>query len=794
VADETHSPSAAELEKGLSLAVGSHHVITVPTTQDVELLLVTPRFAPGKEIFEGGDPDRRVDGETCSIRYRITDQHARLTAARLEISRKSSGAPVAIVQLDAADFTHGKHAFEWDGKCTEGDMADKYVHALWSPYAVKIVAEGPSGEVSDDGMETAVEVAGVALARGRYVPEASPPDPKSEKAYQLRLTELGFHAGQIDGQIGDKSKRAIKNFQRSHSGLSATGDLDDATKAYLDEETLPGTGVDHYQYILSVLGYRCGAIDGLVGKKTKRALTRYRADKSLPPGDALDDDVKAALDAESIPALVRREILEGDLAAAEPHENPLPDPGTEKKIYVDGDSSFSPGSLPYHQKFSTETANLIRPHLPLVARPLVRRRNGTLAFAPAAVSKMRVDFTVGVATPPPADLGIPAIAARTFVKKVMGKDGGEATTGYHAHKNRGGVRTSSEPGVFLTGKAFDPYDVALDGAKHKCTCVETDDDPALGTAGVYFVPSTISGDRFSVVATINAEGFDTAPKKLPTTETGTMIVWRRYRLSKLWLMKYVPRPHKTETARQMGLPPWYEPAFIQFVEIDKNPSPLMVQPRGSDPMEVDLALYTAILREAGYKAAQLSDAQIKTHYDAGILWPLRSASVYSAADEQGYYDAVSDEIGAFEERFSKKVRELSFLESYEGLVTLVFDENAPAAGTMGLHAIKNRQLQRWAWSLLASEGILHLIWDQDTDAAALSHGAIDGETLAHEYGHALWLHHSTTSSAKGAVPDPADQPEHNKPEWNTCTMSYIALPNFCGRCVLKLRGWDEQKL
>ena len=787
-----HSPSVEQLSKGLVLPTGARHTVTVPTAFKVRLLNASPRFAPGKDIFEDGDLARPVPGEKCQIKYEIEDPYGRITEARLEVARKAkAGTPIALLPLAKDAFQPGQHSYAWDGLCTEGDMAGKYVHALHSPYVFKIVGKRAAKTAEDSGKETSVLVDGITLARGRYVPEASPPAEGSDAYYQVTLTALGFHCGPIDGVLGKKSKCAIKNFQRAHAGLKANGTLDANTKAYLDATAPPGTGVDHYQFILSSLGYRLGAIDGLVGKKTRHAVTRYRADKGLPPGDALDDDVKASLDGETIPALLRREILENDLAVAEPHDNPFPAAAAEKKIFVDCDSAFSPGTLPYHKKFTTEADILARPHFPVIARPLLRRMDGNLAFSPDAVGPLRVDFTVSP-TAPPADLGITNATARTFVQGVLAKDGAEATTGHHAHKNRGGVRTSSEPGVFLAGKGLEPYEISLDGHKHKSKCIDKAGDAAMGTAGVYFVPSTIAGDRFGVVATVNAEGFDTPPAAPLAAETGTMIVWRRYHVAKRWLLEYVPQPHRTQTQPQLGLPNWYQPAFITYVEPQAVPSPEMIQPRAANKHTIDLPLFTALLREAGYRAAVLTDAQIQTRFNAKILWPLQPAAVYNAGDEQGYYDSISSEIDAYEQRLAAKLRELSLLEAPEGLTVMVFDRNAPRAGQQGIHAITNPQLQHWGWSVLASQATVFLIHSQDTSPGAVANGAIDGETLAHEVGHSLWLHHAST--AAGSDPAASDKPEHNQPEWQTCTMSYVSCANFCGVCVLKLRGWNEQKL
>jgi peptidoglycan hydrolase-like protein with peptidoglycan-binding domain len=792
MAGQTHHPSAEELAAGLALSTDVRHRVVVPFDVSVKLVAVTPQFAPGGRIYEDGDLDKAGEGEVCQIKYYVNDFAGRLKEARLEIARRAdAGHPVARIELEAAQFSHGSHAFDWDGRCTEGKMADKFVTALHSPYVARIVGKAKSKEVEDKGLEIAVQLDGLRLDRGRDTPLESPPDEGSDAHYQNRLLFLGFHPGPIDGSLGAKSKRAIKAFQRCHAGLRATGDLDVVTKAYLDERAPDGSDDAHFQFILNYVGYACGAIDGLVGRKTKRAVARYRDDHGLPPGEDLDDAVKTALDAEALAPLARRAILEGDLDVAEPHANPLPPAGSEKKIYVDGDGSVSPTSLPYRKKFASDTQNLLRPHFPVVARPLVRSSAGKLVFAPDAVGPMRIDFTIDTAVPP-ADRGIPDATARAFVQRAFAKDGAQATTGHHVHKNRGGVRTDSNPGVLLDQKSLGPYDVAMDGQKFKCTCIEESDDSALGTAGIYFSPGTIGGDRFSLIGTVNPEGFDTPPKAAVKAQTGVMTIWRRYRVGKRWFMEYVPKAGHRITGDQLGLPPWYKPAFIEFINPVPNPSPLMIQPRAADPEVIDLGLYTAMIREAGYRPAQLSDEHIQQRFEDKILWPLRPAAVYNPANEQGYYDAVHDEIGAFEERFASAARDLSLLEAGEGQVVIVFDDNAPPAGTRGIHAMTNPKFQSWAWSVFRWEGVVLLIYDQDTNAAAVAKGARDGETMAHEMGHLLWLHHATTK--KGKKPETSDQPEHNKSEWETCTMSYISLTNFCGLCVLKLRGWDETKL
>lgn len=49
---------------------------------------------------------------------------------------------------------------------------------------------------------------------------------------QLKLRELGFFDGVIDGQLGPKTREAITNYQ-TLNGLTANGRMDDATLSRL---------------------------------------------------------------------------------------------------------------------------------------------------------------------------------------------------------------------------------------------------------------------------------------------------------------------------------------------------------------------------------------------------------------------------------------------------------------------------------------------------------------------------------------------------------------------------------
>lgn len=49
------------------------------------------------------------------------------------------------------------------------------------------------------------------------------------------------------------------------------------------------------QQALNDVGYPCGTADGIIGKKTKKAISDYRKDKGLEPGDTIDEALLVSL-------------------------------------------------------------------------------------------------------------------------------------------------------------------------------------------------------------------------------------------------------------------------------------------------------------------------------------------------------------------------------------------------------------------------------------------------------------------------------------------------------------------
>ncbi len=120
------------------------------------------------------------------------------------------------------------------------------------------------------------------------------------KRLQTRLKELGFYAGDVDGQYGQGTAAAVKLFQSQHGltadGLAGTetlGDLySDAAQTYIPTPTPSptpsllskgdkGDAVRALQQRLKDLGYYTGNVDGDFGGATQEAVRLFQSQNSM---------------------------------------------------------------------------------------------------------------------------------------------------------------------------------------------------------------------------------------------------------------------------------------------------------------------------------------------------------------------------------------------------------------------------------------------------------------------------------------------------------------------------------
>src|SRR6202008_4770712 len=103
---------------------------------------------------------------------------------------------------------------------------------------------------------------------------------------------FGCNPGRVDGRRGRRTRSAIAEFQRSH-GIIATSEADVGLLAALSAEATRSFGRNRVadtrlvQRLLVIRGFNPGVIDGLVGSRTRGAITAFVQAKGASPTDAV---------------------------------------------------------------------------------------------------------------------------------------------------------------------------------------------------------------------------------------------------------------------------------------------------------------------------------------------------------------------------------------------------------------------------------------------------------------------------------------------------------------------------
>lgn len=120
---------------------------------------------------------------------------------------------------------------------------------------------------------------------------------------QNQLVSAGYLARTVDGDYGSTTKKAVALFQKDHN-LTVTGVADDKTQAAIrsvpSDSYRSGGGVIYargnrgndvlrLQQKLSKAGYLKGALDGVYGEDTEKAVIAYQKDHEVPVSGAIDE-------------------------------------------------------------------------------------------------------------------------------------------------------------------------------------------------------------------------------------------------------------------------------------------------------------------------------------------------------------------------------------------------------------------------------------------------------------------------------------------------------------------------
>ena len=123
-------------------------------------------------------------------------------------------------------------------------------------------------------------------------PRATPGTAPDLRLVQSLLEYLGCNPGPVDGRPGPRTRNAIAEFQRSH-GAIATSEADAGLFAALRAEATRSSGRNRaadtrlVQRLLVIRGFNPGDIDGVVGSRTRAAITAFVQAQGASPTDEL---------------------------------------------------------------------------------------------------------------------------------------------------------------------------------------------------------------------------------------------------------------------------------------------------------------------------------------------------------------------------------------------------------------------------------------------------------------------------------------------------------------------------
>lgn len=104
------------------------------------------------------------------------------------------------------------------------------------------------------------------------------------KLIQTGMRYLDIDAGVIDGDLGEKTRQAIKSYQKEH-GFSVDGEINGPWLADFYRRL-----VKKIQQGLSEIGFDAGGADGIIGENTVSAMQGFRQERQMPVADYADLD------------------------------------------------------------------------------------------------------------------------------------------------------------------------------------------------------------------------------------------------------------------------------------------------------------------------------------------------------------------------------------------------------------------------------------------------------------------------------------------------------------------------
>jgi|GEM_PF-1095211 hypothetical protein len=632
----------------------------------------------------------------------------------------------------------GEHQLSWDGrfKPTTGPPDEtQLLNPLYGPYTLRIATEDGSFAAESQFF---VLYHSLELKLGPWTAdEKEPPAGKEQELVQYQLNRLGYYGGPVGRDCDDYLKKAIIRYKANHPDFhQATFDPDD-----------------------------------------------------------YDDAISGAL---------KDALAASDQARELPDPETIADPSAEVELLVESVYYESRDEFPEPQesKVAYEQARINRPLVPLEVEILLRSKGGEAVSAPDAVGPVRVNWSVNDSLSSAVDSlwqasdGAPS-QTQDYVRACIAHEA--ADTGDNCHKDFGGLRDNGESDwhtSFLLGDSYVPWLLEKDAQQKvvfsKAYADDDDYPPRIGRAGAFFRPSYVAGDRYAVTAAIdfaglpNEEALQTAHGEQVLEKASATFEIRRS--AKVALLIEWPG----RQALQLPAIDW------AALKDEFAKTGILLDVDGMQTKNITDVISADEYRELVVAHTQFSDASSVAFAEGqmmGVPVPEQGSMSPSAYEMH---------LAEFVEEFWNKLKApLALLlcqklraEHPYGFIVLDFLPHQPldicqSDGESGETSVVVENHISPGFSTSQPGGFIGL---QSAPEQRKAH-----EELAHEIGHAFWLNH--WQHAADAHPDEHDTADDN------CVMSLLSpgcshehhrigksQAHFCGKCNLKLRGWDIQNL
>jgi hypothetical protein len=552
---------------------------------------------------------------------------------------------------------------------------------------------------------------------------------------------------------------------------------------------------------MQAVGFYYGAVDDDEGSITRRCSRHLRDELGHSVGHTLTDEEFTEQFNRRIRCTVRKS--DGSL-------EPETDFTSDARVVFPGTFCFRRvaqlGDSPERHRFNSEqtawNGNRGLGKIPLIARV-------TNTATGDAVAGMRVCFEFIPAFDPPrgqlaylSHVSSESESTSSPREYIRGKlhHSSHAAYGYNCPSSKGGKTPDDVLGHLIAQGEVPgfPYQAGNEGRPNNFSAtVDTDDS---GAAGIVLLPSRMAGDCYKLKVRVIIEGREPIASEIITS--GILTIWRNLRISRI-IHKRPQAGFAGEPmldAEMMGALGSIQPSTMR-TEYTKAFHLLEVDHSAAHPVNMTERSYHSALafakRHASNPAHFDLDALILNEFNSPYLFWLDTDVNYNANKTAVNAIELNLALPLHWRHLAELVSSLSdrFMEYWSGGalpgITIIRSEVGDSYSYWNRENLPRPRNWSATSSGVATRFRGCFLWyPEEVYAGSMPYDIT--RNAMHEMGHNLFLRHHYTSrihAEDNGFPD-----DHDTDDF--CLMGYLTLTtnDYCGKCLLKLRGWDESAI